>query len=48
MVESVETRGVDLTTRKKFGAKEKARKKKCYVRISLMKKNKAFKKVTCK
>ena len=40
---SVETLGVDLRKRgKKLGAKEEARRKKCKVRFSLMKKNKAF------
>ena len=42
---SVETLGVDLRTRvKSLGAKEKARRKKCKVRFSLIKKNKAFQK----
>ena len=42
---SVETPGVDLRTRvKRLGAKEKARRKKCKVRFSLIKKNKAFSK----
>ena len=41
----VETLGVDLRTRvKRLGAKEKARRKKCSVRFSLFKKNKAFQK----
>ena len=45
MADSVETLGVDLTTRvKSSGAKEKARRKKCKVRFSLIKKNKAFQK----
>ena len=44
MADSVESLGVDLRTRvKKLGAKEKARKK-CNVRFSLIKKNKAFQK----
>ena len=42
---SVETLGVDLRMRvKKLGAKEKAKRKKCNVRFSLIKKNKAFQK----
>ena len=45
LADSVETLGVDLGTRvKKLGAKEKARRKKCKVRFSLVKKNKAFQK----
>ena len=46
LAESVETLGVDLRTRmKRLGAKEKARRKKCMVRFSLMKKKKkAFQK----
>ena len=45
LADSVETLGVDLRTRvKKLGAKEKARRKKCKVRFSLIKKNKAFQK----
>ena len=44
MADSVETLEIDLRTRvKKLGAKEKARKK-CNVRFSLIKKNKAFQK----
>ena len=43
LAESVETLGVDLRTRvRNLGAKEKARRKKCKVRFSLIKKNKAF------
>ena len=43
MADSVETLGVELRTRvKKFGAKEQARRKKCRVRFSIIKKNKAF------
>ena len=43
--DSVETIGVDLRTRvKSLGAKSKARRKKCKVRFSLVKKNKAFQK----
>ena len=42
---SVETFGVDLRTRaKRLRAKEKARRKKCKVRFSILKKNKAFQK----
>ena len=45
IAESVETLGVDLRTRvKRSGAKEKARRRKCRVRFSLIKKNKAFQK----
>ena len=45
LADSVETLGVDLRTRVKcLGAKEKARRKKCEVRFSLTKKNKAFQK----
>ena len=45
MADSVETLGVDLRTRvKSLGAKEKARRQKCKVRFSLIKKNKAFQK----
>ena len=45
LADSVETLGVDLRTGvKRLGAKEKARRKKCKVRCSLMKKNKAFQK----
>ena len=41
----VVTLGVDLRTRlKRLGAKEKARRKKCKVRFSHIKKNKAFQK----
>ena len=41
MADSVETLGVDLRNRvKRIGAKEKARRKKCRVRFSLIKKNK--------
>ena len=44
MADSVETLGVDLRTRvKRLGAKDKARRRKCKVRFSLInKKNKAF------
>ena len=43
LADSVETLGVDLRTRvKKLGAKEKARRKKCKVRFSIIKKNEAF------
>ena len=42
---TLETLGVDLRTRvKRLGAKEKARRKKCKLRFSLNKKNKAFQK----
>ena len=45
MADSVETLDVDLRTRvKSLGAKEKARRKKCKARFSLIKKNKAFQK----
>ena len=45
MAESVETLGVDLRSQtKKQGAKEKARRKKCDVRFSLIKKNRVFQK----
>ena len=45
MADSVETLGVDFRTRvKMLGAKEKARRKKCKVRFSIIKKNKAFQK----
>ena len=41
----METLGVDLRTRaKRLGAKEKARRKKCKVEFSIIKKNKAFQK----
>ena len=47
LADSVEPLGVDLRTRENsFGAKEKARRKKCKVRFSLIKKNKHVKKVT--
>ena len=43
MADSVETLGADLRTRvKNLGAKEKARKKKCKVRFSLIKKKNTF------
>ena len=45
MADRVEALGVDLRTRvKRLGAKEKARRKQCKVRFSLIKKNKAFQK----
>ena len=45
LADSVETLGVDLRTRiKKLGAKEQARKRKCKVRFSTVKKNEAFQK----
>ena len=43
MADSVGTPGVDLRTRvKRLGVKEKARRKKCKVRFSLIKKNEAL------
>ena len=45
MADSVETLGVDLRTRvKKLGVKEKARRKKCKVRFSIIKNNEVFQK----
>ena len=45
LADSVETLGVDLRTRvKRLGAKEKARRKKCKVRFSIIRKDKAFQK----
>ena len=45
LADSVETLGVDPKTKvKRQGAKEKARRKKCNVVFSFMKKNKAFSK----
>ena len=45
MADSAETLGVDLRTRvKRLGAKEKARRKKCKLRFSIIKKKKAFQK----
>ena len=45
LADSVETLGVDTRTRvEKLGAKENARREKCKVRFSLIKKNKAFQK----
>ena len=45
LANSVETLGVDLKTRvKRLGAKEKARRKKCKVRFTPIKKNKAIQK----
>ena len=45
LADSVETLGVDSRTRvKRLGAKEKARRKKCKVRFSIIKKNEAFQK----
>ena len=45
MADSVETLGVDLRTRvRRLGVKEKARRKTCKVRFSLIKKNEAFQK----
>ena len=46
MADSVDSLGVDLRTRvKKLGTKEKARRKKCRVGFSLIKKIKLFKRV---
>ena len=45
LADSVETLGVDSRTRvKRLGAKEKARRKKCKARFSIIKTNKAFRK----
>ena len=45
LADCVETLGVDLRTRvKRLGAKAKARRIKCKVRFSIIKKNKAFQK----
>ena len=45
LADCVETLGVDLRTKvKRLGAKEKAWRKKCNVRFSLIQKNKAFQK----
>ena len=45
LADCVETLGVDLRTNvKRLGATEKARRKKCNVRFSLIKKNKALQK----
>ena len=45
LADSVGTLGVDLRTRvNRLGAKEKARRKKCNVRLSIRKKHKAFRK----
>ena len=45
LADSVESLGVDLRTRvKRLGVNEKARRKKCKVRLSLVKKNKTFQK----
>ena len=45
LADSVETLAVDLRTSvKNLGAKEKARRRKCKVRMSVIKKNKAFQK----
>ena len=45
LADSAETLGVDLRTRvKRLGAKEKARRTKCKVRFSIIKKTKAFRK----
>ena len=45
LAESMETLRVDLRTRvRRLGAKEKARRKKCKLRLSIIKKNEAFQK----
>ena len=45
LADSVETLGVDLRKRvKRLGAKKQARRKKCKVRFSIIKKNEAFQK----
>ena len=44
MADSVDSLGVERTRVKKLGAKEKAKRKKCRVRFSFIKKNKAFQK----
>ena len=45
LADSVKTLGVDLRTRvKRLGAKEKARRKKCNVRFSIIKNNETFRK----
>ena len=44
LADSVETLGVDLGTRVVRAKKKKARRKKCKVRFSVMKNNKAFQK----
>ena len=45
LADNVETLGVDLRSKiKRLGAKEKARRKKCRVRFSLIKKDEAFQK----
>ena len=49
MADSVETLGVDLRTRvKNLGAKEKARRKKCKVRFSLLRRIALSRRTTCK
>ena len=49
LADSVETLEDDLRTKvKRLGAKEKARRKTCKVRFSLIKKNKAFQKIYMK
>ena len=46
LADSVETLGVDLRTRvNRLGAREKARRTKCKVSFSIIKKNKAFRKI---
>ena len=45
LADSVETLGVDVRTRvKRLGARKQARRKKCRLKFSLIKKNKAFQK----
>ena len=49
LANNVETLGVDLKTRvKRLGAKEKERRKKCKLRFSIIKKNKAFQNIYMK
>ena len=49
LADNVETLGVDLRTRvKRFGAKEKAMRKKCKLRFSVIEKNKAFQNIYMK
>ena len=46
MANSVETIGVNLRSRvRRLGVKDKARRKKCHMIFSLIKKNKAFQKI---
>ena len=47
LADSVETLGVDLRTRvKRLGAKEKARRKKCNVRFSIIQRMQHFERIT--